>query len=91
MKKKRYQRIDAKPDQLKVAFGMGDWPDNSKDLQYAWGPGTDMKVTARCVSTAFEEAIVHDGKNLREILEDRGFDIESLRFTISKLPNEGGA
>ena len=86
MTKKRYSRIDAKPDQIKVGYGMGEWPDTSKDLQYAWGPGTDLKPTVRCVSTAFEGVPVHDGKTLREILTERGFDIESLRFTISKLP-----
>lgn len=84
MAKKRYARISAKPDQIKVAWGMGDWPDTSKDLIYAWGPGTDMKPTVRCISTAFEGVAVHDGKTLREILEDRGFDLETLRFMIEK-------
>lgn len=85
MPKKRYSRIEAKPDQIKVAYGMGEWPDTSKDLQYAWGPGTDMKATARCISTAFEGVPIHDGKTLRELLTDRGFDIETLKFTISKV------
>lgn len=85
MPKKRYSRIEAKTDQIKVAYGMGEWPDTSKDLQYAWGPGTDMKATARCISTALEGVPIHDGKTLREILVERGFDIETLKFTISKV------
>jgi hypothetical protein len=82
--KKRYRVVTAKPRQLVAAYGKGD--DSSHDIQYAWGGSGASKPDARCLSTAIEEAIIHDGRCLREVLEERGYDITTLKFSIDLLP-----
>jgi hypothetical protein len=85
MRKRRYHVPLAKPNQQIVRYGRED-SYSSPDVLYAWGPGVDMKPTSRCIMRAFEDAIVHDGMTLRQILEDRGYDLTTLRFSIMKLP-----
>ena len=81
--KKRYRRVNAKPGELVVAFGREDrW--NRPDLLYAWGGEGAAKPDSRVVMTAIEEAKVFEGRSLREELALRGYDIESLRFTVRR-------
>lgn len=77
---KRYRRVEAKPRQLVAAFGRGE--DASLDLQYAWGGKGAQSPDARCLSNALEGVPIHGGKCLREVLEERGYDITTLKFSI---------
>ena len=54
-------------------------------IVYNWGKWDGPavgKATVHCLCTALEEAPILDGKCLREILIERGYDMASLRFTI---------
>jgi hypothetical protein len=89
---KRFRTPTAKPGEVKIAYGRADRYDNP-DLCVAWGSGTDMKCTGRLVMNALTEKTLrpkfpgpgHEYRpSLIDELEARGFDIETLRFTISK-------
>lgn len=84
MSGRRYRTITAKPGELRAAFGRDDARGNSPDIMYAWGGGGSSSPDGRVLSNAFEEAIVFDGKPLRKVLEERGYDITTLRFTIQQ-------
>lgn len=88
---KRFRMVEAKPGELKAAFGRDDVPGNRPDLQYAWGGSGAQKPDARVLSNAFEEVIVFDGKNLRQVLEERGYDITTLKFSIQQKASGEGA
>lgn len=78
----------AKPGQLIAKWGRpshGELP----DLSYAWGASGAAKSDARILSSAFEECDVFDGKSLRTELEARGYDITTLRFSISQKEADG--
>lgn len=96
---KRYRTPTAKPGEVKIAYGRADRYD-SPDLCVAWGAGADMKCTGRLVMNALTEKTLHPKfpgpgheyrPSLIDELEARGFDIETLRFTISKKVWETGA
>lgn len=78
---KRWRTPTAKPGELKAAYGRSEY-DTSLDLQYAWGADGAGKADARVLMSALEDADVFDGKNLRQVLTDRGYDITTLRFSI---------
>ena len=89
---KRYRTPNAKAGEVKIVYGRID-RHNDPDLCVAWGAGTDMKCTGRLVMNALTEKAMrlkfpgpgHEYRpSLVEELEARGFDIETLRFTISK-------
>lgn len=81
---KRYRLVSAKPGQIKAAFGRDDC--GNIDLQYAWGGSGAQKPDARVLSSAIEEAPVFEGKCLREVLTDRGYDITTLKISVSRSP-----
>lgn len=78
---KRYRVPVARPGELRAQFGKD--PDLGLDILYVWGGSGASKPDARVLSTAIEEAVVFDGKPLRQVLEERGYDIRTLRFSIS--------
>ena len=80
---KRYRRVKAKPGELKVAYGKGSYGSET-DLFYAWGEGVH-KGSANVLSHFLEE-IKDGGLTLRQELQERGFDITTLKFSIQKLP-----
>jgi len=82
MAKRRWRVPKAKPGELKACFGRSDRFESSPDLCYVWGGKGVASSEGRVLSTAFEECHVYDGKNLRQVLEARGFDITTLRFSI---------
>lgn len=86
MGRRRHRVVTAHPGELRVAFGRAD--DASLDIQYAWGGKGASKPDARCVSNAFEGSIIHDGKTLREVLVERGYDITTLKFSIQMLTKD---
>lgn len=82
MMQKRYRKPKAKDGQLLVKYGQED---GERDLFYCW-PDNDsgMKRDVRLLMLALERNEVWDGKSVRQELEDRGYDITTLKFTISK-------
>lgn len=72
----------AKPGELKAAWGRPDRGERP-DVVYAWGVGA-CSPDARVLAAAFEDAEVFDGKTLRQVLIDRGYDITTLRFSVQR-------
>lgn len=84
MKKKRYRVVPVpKSGEIKVSYGKADSHD-SPDVVYSYRGFDDVRATSNCVMFAFENAPIHEGKTLRRILEERGFDITTLKFSIKK-------
>ena len=72
----------AKAGELIVGWGKQD---GDEDLFYCY-PGNihEMKRDMRLLMLAFETIDLFDGKNLRESLAERGYDIRTLKFSIRK-------
>lgn len=83
MKKKRWRVVNAKSGEIKVSYGKADAYDNP-DLVYSYRGFDNIRATSNCVMFAFENVDIHEGKSLRKILEERGFDITTLKFSIQK-------
>lgn len=82
MKAKRWHSPQAKPGELIARWGRVDRYDPKPTLVYAWGAHGASKPDSRCLMAALEEADILDGKSLRAVLEERGYDITTLRFSI---------
>ena len=84
--KKRYRTPKAKPGELLVKFGQKH---GERDLFYCW-PENDcgMNRDSKFLSYAFERIDIIDGNSLRQELEDRGYDITTLKFSIQKKQND---
>lgn len=80
---KRIRVPTAKPGELKACYGRAERGD-SPDICYVWGGEGAHKSDGRILSEALEHAEVFDGKNLRQELEARGYDITTLKFSISQ-------
>lgn len=89
---KRYRTPTAKPGEIKIVYGKADRY-SRPDLCVAWGDGADMKPTAsfmmhalteKRMTRAFPSMDVIYEPSLIDELEARGFDIETLRFTIQR-------
>ena len=79
---KRVPVPTAKAGQLVARWGRpsrGEAP----DLVYAWGGAGADKSDSRCLMNALEDAPTSSGRGLRSELESRGYDISTLRFSIS--------
>jgi hypothetical protein len=80
----RFRAPKAKAGELLVKYGKhcGDL-----DLFYCY-PSNElgMRRDSRLLSYAFEGHDLFDGKNLRQELIDRGYDITTLKFSIKKRP-----
>lgn len=80
---KRFRTPKAKEGELLVKYGKSG---GELDLMYCW-PDNDygMKHDAKLLMHAIErEAILLNGKSLRHILTERGYDITTLTFSIKK-------
>lgn len=78
---KRWREIKAKPGQIKAGYGRVD---GGLDLSYAWGGGGAQKPDVRVLMRALEDMPVFEGKSLRDVLTERGYDITTLRFSIER-------
>lgn len=80
---KRYRAPQAKEGELLVKYGQehGD-----RDLYYCYPENEcGMKRDSKVLMFAFERPLsLLDGKTLCQTLEDRGYDITTLKFTIKK-------
>ena len=92
MSRKRWRTLVAKLGEIKIAWGRVD-AHNSPDLCVAWGDGTDMKCTGMLMLHAFTEKRLRPSfrrpgyeyePSLIDELEERGFDITTIKFTIQK-------
>jgi len=82
MTKKRYRKPNAKDGELLVKYGQED---GQKDLHYCYPENeTRMSADSRIVMLAFESTNLINDKTLRKELEDRGYDITTLKFSIMK-------
>jgi len=83
---KRYRAPKAKPGQIKVQWGK--LPDDNPDLCFAWGDGIphpDVCLLQNALAGKHYSLI--DKKwdiGLLEELERRGYDITTLKISISK-------
>lgn len=94
---KRWRTPVAKPGELKIAYGRVDRHEGP-DIVYCWGPGTSRRDTLllhhRLGSPQVE--LVHGddavklgrnwnfGKSFLDELEERGYDLTTLKFSIQK-------
>lgn len=81
MSRKRWRTPSAKPGELKVAFGQEH---GELDLYYCHGGAGSGRADSRLLSLAFESTNILDGRNLRQELEARGYDITTLKFSIQQ-------
>jgi hypothetical protein len=75
------RKVTAKPGQIRVGWGPHDRGE-PYDLSYAWGGDGAVKSDARMISSAFEETKNAWGRTLREELEHRGYDLNTLKFEV---------
>lgn len=73
--------VTAKPGQLIARFGKADRWDKPA-VQYAYGGAGASRSDGRILSEALEGMSIYDGKTLVQLLEERGFDISTLRFSV---------
>lgn len=78
---KRWRTPKAKPGELKIAYGKdcGDI-----DLFYCHGGSGADKCDSRMLSHFIEDVAYFEGRNLRQELEYRGYDITTLKFTVQR-------
>ena len=75
-----------KPGVLRVCW---DRPERGEppDIVYDFGDGCSRR-DARLLHAAFSAKVI-DGKDLYRELQERGYDLTTLRFTISKTTLSG--
>lgn len=82
---KRYRRRKVKPGQLVMYYGRDDSGDI--DVCYAWGEGCSKRdahlLYWRIGSDNLNHKMQLDPSLLKE-LESRGYDLTTIRFSISK-------
>lgn len=95
---KRYRTLKAKPGELRAFYGKVDrW--SAPDLCYAWGPGVDRADGRLLHNTLGSDRLTTDfplgntkfGPSFVKELEDRGYDITTLRFSIQKKVSGGSS
>lgn len=88
---KRYRTLKAKPGELRVYYGKADrW--SGPDVCFAWGDGVQKPdahllygaLSMKRMTTDFPNTGHKWDPSLIEELEARGYDIATLRFSISK-------
>ena len=79
---KRWRRPKAKPSELKVVYGKEH---GELDLYYCHGGEGAYRCDGRLLAHLFENVDCHEGRNLREELARRGYDITTFKFSIQKV------
>ena len=90
--KKQYRRRTTKPETIEIYYGRDS--DGNVDLLFGWGDGGNLKGSAIMLLDAIQRPQYRHSfetfPNLKEEpsllkeLEARGFDIETLRISISR-------
>lgn len=87
---KRYRTLKAKPGELRAYYGLADG--DGPDVCYAWGDGV-AKADGRLLHGILScDRMMLDfpnighkyGPSFLKELEERGYDITTLRFSIQK-------
>lgn len=78
---KRWRAPKAKPGELKIAYGKSE---GDIDLFYCHGGEGASKRDSRMLSHFIEGTTYFEGRNLRQELEYRGYDITTLKFSIQR-------
>ncbi len=82
-RRRRFRRVEAKPGTLVAAWGLGNERGEPADLYFSsCSPGASSP-DRRVLCEAFEGCKVFGDKTLRQELEARGYDLTTLRFSIS--------
>lgn len=79
---KRLYMPKAKSGQVKVAFGKE--PGNSPDLLYCYGGHGAKKGDSLTVLHFFAEIKNDEGKSMLQELQERGYDLTTLKFSVQK-------
>ena len=85
-KRKRWRAPKPRPNELRILFGK--LPNDSPDILYVWGEGTS-RADSRLLHYMFSSKRYAPGSfeaeaSFIEELEKRGYDIETLKFSIQK-------
>lgn len=90
---KRLRAPTAKPGELKMQWGK--LPGDSPDMCFAWGDGCSKRdgnfiyyvlACQRPSTNRDEHGRMTFDKSVLDQLEERGYDLTTLRFSISKKP-----
>ncbi len=80
---KRYSAPKAKKGELLVKYGKVD---GVCDIQYCWPDNeSSMHIDINLLLIALHRNKMFEGKSLIEELENRGYDITTLKFAIKKV------
>lgn len=83
-RKRRKPPKRMKDGELSASYGyLHD--EDGEAIYYTNGPGC-RSADARVLAHAIEGVEVYDKKSLVKVLEDRGYDLKTIRFTIQKKP-----
>lgn len=90
MKRKRFRTPKPKPGELRLLWGK--LPHDNPDILYLWGEGTH-KADSRLLHYMFSSKRYAPGgmtpePSFIEELESRGYDITTIKFSISKKDNQ---
>jgi len=77
---KRWRTPKARPGELKVSYGKE--PHDIPDIFYCYGGEGATSSDSRMLSNFFEGTKGLFGRNLRQELEHRGYDITTMKFSI---------
>lgn len=78
---RRRRSLKAKPGELIAFYGYAEG--EGPDLCAAWGGKGASSPDARCLIAALSSKVVGDLPFFRE-LEQRGYDLSTLKFTVKK-------
>jgi hypothetical protein len=77
--KKRYRMPSAKPGELLVKYGKDEF--GEEDLYFCYGANGACRADSKLLSSAFSRD-TGSGKSLLKELEDRGYDITTLKLSV---------
>ena len=79
---KRLRTPKAKDGELLVKYGKES---GEEDLFYCWPDNEEgMKRDSKLLTFAIERVNILDGKTLRQLLMERGYDIKSFKLSVKK-------
>ncbi len=81
-KTKRFRTPKLKDGELRVYWGK--LPHDSPDVVFSWQGDRSMKRDTALLCYLFSERELGTSRSLLEELEDRGYDITTLRFSVMK-------
>lgn len=83
---KRYRRPTAKPGELKIQYGKAQHCD--PDICFVWGPGVPENDVVMLRAFILANRTYNETTFFKE-LEDRGYDLKTLKFSVQKKASEG--